>query len=708
MIGETISAEEFNRRYPPAKSKVGQTLSPEEFNQRYPAFPKEQPVEQKKNFGQKLEYFLGNLGLGVAKGAVSTVKGAADLGQKIYGPLANKITNTPYQGLATDIIPKKAYTPSNVPQKIGFTGEQVAELFTPVGLETKGANLLTKSAVESAEFAGKTAIQTGGDKKQTITAAITGAALPIISKGLGSLLKGVAGTTSGVGKQVIKRAVSNPEEINIAIKKYGANDISKMGLVERAKNHIQEFLNNRNVKFGQNVSKLKFIGGAVEEPLIKEARKYKSAEEFVKAQGEPSYHGTTKDFTEFDLSKAGSRNRADQGFAGKGIYLTNSKEVANTFGTGKDIFKTEGKSGLGRIVETYLDPKSKVLEVNDFTELSDKLGLPRASERVTNVKLTDFINEQSPKIREKAMSMGYDAIKVDGGGVDKFGKQVYEMVVFDPSKIKTKVQLTDIYNQAFAKTTGKPFPKQEIVNHFAEELKQFKGKITNEGLKFNSSKLTEADRNSLSKFYNDLRTWTNFTPQGIEDLRQNVVGHMDQFKIAGNTRANVVLGNLKKFITGGLEERAPGYKNILGQYGKETQLAKDVLSELNLKGNSKPSTQLNSIMRLFKKDPQVIKNLSEIMGKEESEKFLNEISGALLSDWLPSGLAKQIVGGEIGFQTLLGILGHLNPATITGGVIGIAGASPKLVGKTAVGIGKLSQKGVGKLIRAGITKTVSR
>jgi hypothetical protein len=207
--------------------------------------------------------------------------------------------------------------------------------------------------------------------------------------------------------------------------------------------------------------------------LAQEVRKYKSAEEFVRGQGEPLLHGTTKEFTEFDLSKAGTRNRADQGFAGKGIYLTNSKEIANTFASGKDIFKTQGGVGSGRVVETYLDPELRVLEVNDFAELADKLGLPKASNRPNNVKLTDFISEQSPKIRQKAMSMGYDAIKIDGGGLDKFGTQTYEMVVFDPKNIKTKSQLTDFYNQV---TKSSVTPKKPVESN-PSQLGQTPSKI---------------------------------------------------------------------------------------------------------------------------------------------------------------------------------------------------------------------------------------
>lgn len=264
------------------------------------------------------------------------------------------------------------------------------------------------------------------------------------------------------------------------------------------------------------------------------------------------------------------------------------------------------------------------------------------------------------------------------------------------------------FGASLSKTTfSKPFSKQEILNQFSDELGKFKGKITNDGLKFESTSLTAADRTDLSKFYNELRKWKDLTPGGLEDLRQSIGNHMDQFKLLGNAKATVPLGNLKRFVTQGLEERAPGYKSILADYGKKTQLAKDLLSELNLKtGNSKPSTQLNSIMRLFKKDPQVIKNLTQIMGEKEANALLNEISGAILSDALPQGLTGAIKEGGLTLTALYSIFtGGIPLAAVLGTA---AASSPRIVGEAATLTGKAIQKGVGTGIKRVITKEASQ
>jgi hypothetical protein len=256
-------------------------------------------------------------------------------------------------------------------------------------------------------------------------------------------------------------------------------------------------------------------------------------------------------------------------------------------------------------------------------------------------------------------------------------------------------------------TFTKPFTKAEITSAFSDELSQFKGQITRDGLKFNSTPLTEKDQGNLQKFYKQLKSWTDFTPGGVEDLRQAITNHISEFQATGNTRADVILGNLKKFVTSGLEDRAPGYGEHLATYTKKTQLANDVLKELNASsGNSKPSTQLNSVMRLFKKDPDVIKGLTTIMGKDEADNFLNELSGAILSEWLPSGSTRQVVES---FGTLGGILGVLS-----GGLhavptaAAIASASPRIVGTVATNAGRALQAGVGTGARRAATIAAGR
>jgi len=213
--------------------------------------------------------------------------------------------------------------------------------------------------------------------------------------------------------------------------------------------------------------------------LKQEALKYKSAEEFLKSRGDKQLHGTTKDFVAFDFNKVGTRNPDDLGYAGKGIYLTNSKQVAESFAKGRDV-ATPNANKQGRIVEAYLDPSSKVLEVKDFDELEDILGVPKFRDRPNGVGF-EYSKVQAPLITKKAKDLGYDAIRVGNGELDKYGTKTHETAVLNPDKIHTKQQLTDLYNEAHAeakssakaatKSAAKDTSESKTYKNSSKELK---------------------------------------------------------------------------------------------------------------------------------------------------------------------------------------------------------------------------------------------
>jgi hypothetical protein len=178
---------------------------------------------------------MGELNIGGARGVISTIKGIGSLGEKALQQTVGRIPGvgealnlkTGTKTTAENLIPEKLTTPSNTLQSIGKTVEQVGEFFIPVGGETKALSLLkgiipnagrlTKLAAKvigsGVEFGGKTAIQTGGDAKQTA-----------ISAGLG----GVSPVVGAVGG-VIKKAVTTklPVRLNSIIFKTAAEDLAK-------------------------------------------------------------------------------------------------------------------------------------------------------------------------------------------------------------------------------------------------------------------------------------------------------------------------------------------------------------------------------------------------------------------------------------------------------------------------------------------------
>ena len=143
--------------------------------------------------------------------------------------------------------------------------------------------------------------------------------------------------------------------------------------------------------------------------IFAEAKKYKSAEEFVKAQGASVFRGGEP----IDLTKG----------SGLGISVSTDRTVAQRFGKGKIVD------------ELNISPRAKVFDASSATPSLIKNDL----------------NEQN--ILEYARENGYDAVDFTKSLVSNPKlKGTYlpedEIRVLNPDVLKTKSQLTDIWKKA--------------------------------------------------------------------------------------------------------------------------------------------------------------------------------------------------------------------------------------------------------------------
>jgi hypothetical protein len=147
------------------------------------------------------------------------------------------------------------------------------------------------------------------------------------------------------------------------------------------------------------------------ESILAEARKYKSAEEFVKGQGTPVFRGGTP------------------------IDLTMGKKVGISVSTDKgvaDRFAGYNKGGISE--ELRLSPDAKILDANNITASQIKA------------------DRNEVNIIKYARDNNYDAIDFTKSLVsDPKLKGIYlpesEIRILNPEKLKTKSQLTEIWNE---------------------------------------------------------------------------------------------------------------------------------------------------------------------------------------------------------------------------------------------------------------------
>lgn len=156
---------------------------------------------------------------------------------------------------------------------------------------------------------------------------------------------------------------------------------------------------------------------AVDDPLLQEAGKYKSAEEFVGSK-KPVFRGGT----EIEGGKVSDM----------GISVTTDRETAD-FYAGSKIMTGGDKGhippGVGKVREYYVDPSANIFNARNAPQ-----------ELLTFIKKQNAVTGKE-KIVQYAKSKGYDGVEFSGLGDD-------EIRVFSQNNLKTKSQLTDLYNKA--------------------------------------------------------------------------------------------------------------------------------------------------------------------------------------------------------------------------------------------------------------------
>ena len=167
--------------------------------------------------------------------------------------------------------------------------------------------------------------------------------------------------------------------------------------------------------------------------LIEEARKYKSAEEFIKAQGQPMYHWTNAIFDKFDISKIWSQT--DEWIWWRWFYFAPDKEMARIAPWG---------NWTKYVKEVYVD-KNKLFDISkykDVAKLADDLDMWEWNFTMW----TDWIIRPNySQVRQ--FTSHIEDLWFDWVLVNRRWKWT-ELVIFNPKNIKTKEELYKIYENS--------------------------------------------------------------------------------------------------------------------------------------------------------------------------------------------------------------------------------------------------------------------
>lgn len=418
-----------------------------------------------------------------------------------------------------------------------------------------------------------------------------------------------------------------------------------------------------------------------------------------------------------DILSAGSYGAEARAAENTGKLVTGSAKIASLAGdAGLDVVKQTAKTGAENVAKNTL----KTVATKSAEGAGQGYGYD-VSQNFQNGKTgasaftpglgtaigaatpfaTALVGSMAKGLAGKLSGTGTDVIDRAMQNPDSVGQAVNKYATTPEAKSELVSQASDALN-SYAKqksdeygqklsalVADKPISKSIVTNTFVDAVDKFGGKIDEKGnLTFGDSALTSADKTNITNAWNDIKGWQDVTPQGMDTLRQNIGNNMTDFKASGNPRANVVLGQVKTALTNAMKDSIPGYSDMLTNYGDKADAAKEFAKQFSLSGTAQDSTKLNKVLGIFKKDPAAMANLEKVMGKDGASKFQNEVSGAILSNWVnPSKVGN--TAEALGVGGLVVAHNPVGAATIA------AASSPRIVGKTATTFGKAINAGAG-------------
>lgn len=201
--------------------------------------------------------------------------------------------------------------------------------------------------------------------------------------------------------------------------------------------------------------------------------------------------------------------------------------------------------------------------------------------------------------------------------------------------------------------------------------------------KFNPKILSNNEVEKLNELRNLYANWDDFTPLGLEDLRKAIRNRV----VIGNSKElNAVATQAENKLKDIINITDPRISEMRTNYANSSKFIDELQREIFGKTSKlSDSTKLNRLLSIFNQKSDTRTKLIEKLGKEVGQDLLNEITGATMSSWLPTGWVQRFVLGGIGGGAALSA-GATAPLAV-----GALGASPRIVGKAARVLGQASK-----------------
>jgi len=220
-------------------------------------------------------------------------------------------------------------------------------------------------------------------------------------------------------------------------------------------------------------------------------------------------------------------------------------------------------------------------------------------------------------------------------------------------------------------------------------LNQFRVSIQGNKLNFdklNSSIISPTERKQIQAVWDTIRNQTDFSVRGIQDVASRI-NALAKFTDGQATRSSAIIGKILNVYKKAIKQVYPDLSALRKEYEVSQQIIKG-LEDIIKSGKGEitsPTTATNvakKLTKLFNEDNEAYVRALRKLEQETGKDLINQFIAANFDALMPASMGSKIAQAGL----LAGGIAY-NPMILA--VLPLF--SPKIVGKTAVGIGKATK-----------------
>lgn len=191
-------------------------------------------------------------------------------------------------------------------------------------------------------------------------------------------------------------------------------------------------------------------------------------------------------------------------------------------------------------------------------------------------------------------------------------------------------------------------PRSELIERTTQRLAQLAdGVVDEDGLKLIDSPFTTAEENQLTKVFNNIRNWQDFSAQGVNDLARKISRFRRGAADSGNY--DRVIDTVRRELREFVGEVAPSIREANQQFAAKMDLLDEIDNVLrtnpNLGGREGVRRTAESLGRIFNSGKEFSREAIEDLERELGIDIIGTMAGQQLSQTAPRATAR--IGGVL-------------------------------------------------------------